>query len=59
MKIDVKGDTMTITLDVSKAALDAALPSKGGKMRLVDTTHGFTGINTPGGSVRLSLNLGV
>lgn len=57
MKIDIKGDVMTITLDVSKASLDAAKPSASGKTKIVDSTHGFTGVNTPGGLVALSLNL--
>ena len=56
MKIDVKGDVLTITLDVSKAAYDAAIPSASGKTKIVDSTHGFTGVVTPAGLVSLSLN---
>jgi len=42
MLIDITGDTMTITVDISKAAQEAAPLSKSEKNRLVATTHGFT-----------------
>ena len=54
-KID--GDTLTITLDISKAALDQARPSASGKTRLVQSSHGAMGIVTPHGMLSLSLNL--
>jgi hypothetical protein len=57
MKVDVKGDVLTITIDVSKAALEAATASKSGKTKIVDSTRGFTGIASPAGQLALSLNL--
>ena len=52
VKAEIKGDKLLIEIDVSKAALDAAELSKGGKMHIVATTGGFTGY----GPVKLSLN---
>lgn len=58
MKVDIKGDVLTITCDVSKAALEGATPSTSGKTKLVASTRGFTSIGLPGGGqVALSLNL--
>lgn len=56
MKVEVNGDKMVITIDVSAAALKAALPSSTGKTRTVATTHGFSRYQTPAGEVALSLN---
>lgn len=52
VKGEVKGDTLVITIDISKAARDAAGPSKSGKSKLLATTSGFTGF----GDVKVSLN---
>lgn len=52
MQVDIKDGKMVITIDVSKAALDAAQPSKSGKTRIVATTNGFTNY----GPIGLSLN---
>ncbi len=49
---EIKGDKLVITIDVSKAARDAAEVSKSGKSKLLATTGGFTGY----GDVKLSLN---
>ena len=51
-KIDVKGDTMTITVDISEAARKAAAASKSGKTKVLSSTHGFANFN----GVGLSLN---
>jgi hypothetical protein len=48
----VNGDKLVITIDISKAALEAAEASKSGKTHIVATTGGFTGY----GPVKLSLN---
>lgn len=50
-KID--GDKLILTIDVSKAARDAAQPSKSGKTRVLATTSGFTRF----GDVSCSLNV--
>lgn len=50
--VDVKGDTMTLTIDISKAAREAAQPSSTGKSLVLATTHGFTRF----GDVGVSLN---
>jgi hypothetical protein len=52
--VDVKnlGDKLVITIDISKAALEAAELSKSGKRHLVASTGGFSGY----GPVQLSLN---
>ena len=52
MDIKVDGDKLVITIDVSKKALEGALPSKSGKTRIVASTNGFTNY----GAVGLSLN---
>ncbi len=49
-KID--GDKLVLTIDISKAAKDAAQPSKSGKTKVLATTSGFTGY----GDVKVSLN---
>jgi len=51
--IRIEGDTLTITVDVSEAALKAAPASKSGKTKMVCTTHGFT----KHGPVSISLNV--
>lgn len=56
MNMELKGDKLVITLDVSKAAFDAALPSTSGKTKVISSTRGFTGIQTPLGVVQVSLN---
>jgi hypothetical protein len=52
IKGELKGDILTLTIDVSKAARDAAQPSKSGKTKILATTGGFTGF----GDVKVSLN---
>jgi hypothetical protein len=41
---EVKGDKLTITVDVGKATQAAAPPSASGKTALVASTGGFTGL---------------
>lgn len=48
----VNGDKLILTIDLSKAAREAAQPSKSGKSRILATTSGFTGY----GDVKVSLN---
>lgn len=52
VKGEIKGDTLVLTIDISKAAKDAAQPSKSGKTRVLASTSGFTGF----GDVKVSLN---
>lgn len=52
VKGEIKGDTLVLTIDISKAARDAAKPSKSGKTNVLATTSGFTGF----GDVKVSLN---
>lgn len=52
VKGELKGDILTLVIDTSKAARDAAKESKSGKTRLLATTGGFTGF----GDVKVSLN---
>ena len=47
------GDLLIITVDISKAALEAATASKSGKTKIVASTGGFTGE----GPVKYSLNV--
>ena len=56
----VTGDVLTITVDISKAAVDSARPSSTGKTKLVASTHGAVAIAAPhGDGMKLSLNLTV
>lgn len=48
----IEGDKLVLTIDISKAARDAAGPSKSGKTKLIASTAGFTGY----GDVKVSLN---
>ncbi len=52
VKGEIKGDLLVITVDISKAAREAAQPSKSGKTKILATTSGFTGF----GDVKVSLN---
>lgn len=52
VKGEIKGETLVLTIDISKAAKDAAQPSKSGKTKVLATTSGFTGF----GDVKVSLN---
>ncbi len=52
VKGEIKGDTLVLTIDISKAARDAAKDSKSGKSKILATTSGFTGF----GDVKVSLN---
>lgn len=52
VKGEIKGDTLVLTIDVSKAAREAAAPSKSGKTKILATTSGFTGF----GDIKVSLN---
>ena len=57
VKSEIKGDILTITVDVSKATRDAAQPSSTGKTKTVASTHGFdwgTGIPGLGFSLTVS-----
>jgi len=56
MNVAVNGDKLVITIDISKAAFEAALPSTSGKSRVVASTRGFANYATPHGTVGLSLN---
>lgn len=48
----VEGDKLVLTIDLSKAAREAAKPSSSGKTKILATTSGFTGY----GDVKVSLN---
>ena len=48
----MEGDKLILTIDCSKAARDAATPSKSGKTTILATTGGFTRF----GDVSVSLN---
>lgn len=52
VKGEIKGDVLTLTIDVSETARQAAQPSKSGKTKILATTSGFTGF----GDVKVSLN---
>ena len=56
MKIDFVDNVLVIRIDVTKERVANALPSKSGKTKVLDTTHGFTSVQTPHGAVSLSLN---
>jgi hypothetical protein len=56
MNVEIKGDKLVITIDVSKEAFDKAPPSSSGKTKVVASTHGFANYVTPHGSLGLSLN---
>lgn len=56
MQMKIEGNKLVITLDVSKEAFDAATPSASGKTKVIDSSRGFTGISTPNGIVKVSLN---
>lgn len=54
---EIKGDVLTITVDVSKKALETAEPSASGKTKTVATTGGFnwgTGVKGLGFSLTVS-----
>ena len=51
--MQVRGEKIVITIDISKAALDAAQPSKTGKSKIVAGTGGFQKV----GPVKVSLNV--
>ena len=53
IKGEIKGDVLTLTIDVSKAARDAAGDSKSGKTRILASTSGFTRF----GDVSVSCNV--
>lgn len=52
VKGEIKGDVLILSIDISKAAREAAQDSKSGKTRILATTSGFTGF----GDVKVSLN---
>lgn len=52
VKGEIKGDTLVLTIDISKQAREAAKPSKSGKTNVLATTSGFTGF----GDIKVSLN---
>ena len=49
---EMKGDNLVLTIDCSKAARDAAQPSKTGKTVILASTGGFTRF----GDIAVSLN---
>lgn len=55
MEMKVEKDVLTITIPISKAAVDAAQPSKGGKSRIVAGTGGFAMVQ--GTNLKLNLSL--
>lgn len=48
----MEGDKLVLTIDCSKAAREAAGPSKSGKTRVLASTNGFTRF----GDISISLN---
>jgi len=52
VQIERKGDKLILTLDISKAAQEAAVASKSGKTKVLATTHGFTSVE----GIGISLN---
>lgn len=48
----IEGDLLILTVNMSKAAIEAALPSASGKTKVLASTRGFTGF----GPVKVSLN---
>lgn len=48
----IEGDKLVLTIDISKAAREAAEPSKSGKTKVLASTRGFTRF----GDVAVSLN---
>lgn len=56
MNVKIEGNTLVITIDISKEAFAGAPPSSSGKSRVVASTHGFANYVTPNGSLGLSLN---
>lgn len=52
VKGEIKGDLLTLVIDVSEAARKAATESKSGKTRILATTSGFTRF----GDVSVSVN---
>jgi hypothetical protein len=56
VKYAVKGNTLTITCDVSQASINKASPSSSGKTLAVGSTGGFVDV---GNGLKLSLNLNV
>lgn len=52
VKGEIKGDILTLTIDVSAKARETATDSKSGKTRILATTSGFTRF----GDVSVSLN---
>lgn len=55
IKGEIKGDTLVLTIDISKAARDQAVASKSGKTRVIATTHGFTRYADIGVSVNATI----
>lgn len=54
VKYAVKGNTLTITCDISPATIGKATPSSTGKTLAVGSTGGFVDV---GNGLKLSLNL--
>lgn len=57
IKVEDKGDVLTITIDKSRDARDKAQPSKSGKTRVLATTNGFTRYGDLGLSLNVTLPL--
>jgi hypothetical protein len=55
--IKLDGDKLVITIDVSKAAIEKAPPSKTGRTYLVASTGPAVAVPTPHGELRLQFNL--
>ena len=54
-KIEVKGDVMTIVIDLSKSARDGVKLSSSGKTKVLATTNGFTRFNDVGVSLNVTI----
>lgn len=53
-RIEVEGNELVIRVDLGAALV----PSSSGKMMMLDSTHGFTNLSTPQGTIAISLNVG-
>lgn len=55
VQVERKGDKLVLTIDISKAAQEAASASKSGKTRVLASTHGFTSIEGVGVSLNATV----
>ena len=56
MKIEIVDGNIVVVIPCNKETFGKAQLSASGKTKVLATTHGFTGIMTPAGNVKLSLN---